>query len=348
MQTQGGHTRYQPETWKTGQPSDYGWDPELPERTDRQVMSGFPKLYSLLLIRHGTLVMERYYHGADADTLMDVRSVTKSFTGAAIGVAVKEGLIRSIEDTVGDYFPDEVFPPDGRVRSITIRELLTMSSGLYWKTGNKLGEAFINRLHRSKDWLRFIMRLPVDPERRGTFLYRSPDSHLLSCLISRVSGMKSSDFLKEKLFVPLGIWHWEWDDDPQGNTAGHVFLRMRSRDLAKLGMLYLNGGRWGEDELLPKDWVSDSMRAHLEGMETFGSYGFQWWCSSIGGIQASYALGHGGNFIIVLPELDCVMVAASEPKVSRWRDPRVLIEKVLLPACLDWPNLKNMMQMKPK
>lgn len=311
-----------------------GLDPALVRNLDREAEERYPKLYSVLVVKDGVLVAERYYRGAGPETLMDIRSVTKSFTGTAIGIALKEGIFCSLEDPLEEYVPEERFPSDNTVRGLTLRELLTMSSGLYWKTGNKLGEAFIQRFHRSKDWLKFILRLPVDPQRRGRFLYRSPDSHLLSCLITWAAGRNTSNYLKDRLFGPLGIRHWEWEEDPQGNTAGHISLKLRSRDMAKLGLLYLNGGLWNRNRILDEEWVSGALQPQVEGMPGFGGYGYHWWSSDIGGVKASYALGHGGNFIIVLPELGCVMVTASEPKVSRWRDPRKLAESVLLPACL--------------
>lgn len=318
--------------WEYTAPAEMGFDAQMLERADEYASANLPKLSSLLLIRRGYLLWERYYNGADRDSLMDVRSVTKSFTGAAVGLLWKEGLIGSPDDTIDRYLPEEAMPVHSEAGSVSIRELLTMTSGLYWKTGKKLGEAYIRRLHNSKDWLRFILRLPVVPELKGKFLYRSTDSHLLSILTTRVSGLKMASYLQQRMFGELGISLYDWPEDPQGHTAGHVFLQMTARDLAKLGLLYLAGGRWRTHEILPERWVTASLSPQTEGMPFFGSYGYQWWSSSIGGRKAAYALGHGGNFIIVLPELESVVVALSDPRVSRWRDPRRLVEKFILPA----------------
>lgn len=319
--------------WPESHPSDFGWDPALGERIDRYAAERLPKLHGFVLVCRGVLVLERYYNGSGPGTLMDVRSVTKSFTGAAVGLAIRDGLLGGVEDRIGTYLPPDSFSRASETPNLTIRELLSMSSGLYWKTGSKLGEAYIRRMHQSKDWLRFILRLPVDPEQRGRFVYRSPDSHLLSCLVTRVNGQSAAGYLKERLFVPLGITDYEWNSDPQGNTAGHVFLRMGCRDLAKFGQLMLDHGRWGGgSELIPESWVKASLRAQSGGMPSFGEYGYQWWIRRICGIRTAYAWGHGGNFIMLLPSLQAVAVAVSDPAVNRWRDPRSLMEQVVLPG----------------
>ncbi|WP_438448373.1 serine hydrolase domain-containing protein [Gorillibacterium sp. sgz5001074] len=325
--------------WERTHPSELGWIGDLEERTDRYAASKLPKLLGFLLAAQGCLVMERYYNGADGNTLMDVRSVTKSFTGAAVGMAINDGLLEGTACRVGEYLAEDAAASGSSVSDLTLFELLSMTSGLYWKTGNKLGEAYLGRWHKSKDWLRFILRLPVDPEMRGRFLYRSPDSHLLSCLMTRVTGKPTSIYLKERLFDPIGIEGYEWAEDPQGNTAGHVFLKMKSRDLLRFGQLILNGGRWGKESVLPEPWIRESHNPRSEGLPGFGQYGYQWWIKPVAGVRAVYAWGHGGNFIMLLPELDSVAVAVSDPSVNRWRDPRTLMEQVIIPGMKRNPAL---------
>lgn len=312
-----------------GEPGDYGFAFDLADRTDRYVEARLPKLFSVLMIHKGIVILERYYHGAGPDTLFDLRSVTKSFTSAAVGMALADGYIKDLDDPIRFYLPDHVFPTGELVRSITVRELLTMTSGFYWRTGSKLGEAYVPRMHRCKDWLRFILRLPVDPASRGSFLYRSPDSHLLSCLISSASGRKMSEYLDKKLFHPMSILPGEWEEDPQGHTAGHIHLKLNARDMAKFGWLYMSGGIWEGQELLPRRWTEDSLTPHSRGQEGFGEYGYQWWIGSVAGRRAGYAWGHGGNFIMLFPSIETVIAGASDPKVNRWRDPRKLLEEVI-------------------
>ncbi|ANE48896.1 hypothetical protein SY83_12725 [Paenibacillus swuensis] len=291
-----------------------------------------PKLYSFVLVRNGSLVHERYFNETSAETPMDLRSATKSVMSLLIGIAIEEGLL-SLDAKVYDYFPDWVpaqIPP--AAEETTVRHLLTMTSGLHWQTGARLGERWIHRMHASKHWVKFILRLPVDPARRDAFLYRSPDSHLLSAILTRVSGMPAHEYAQAKLFAPLGIAGTAWRADPQGHTAGHIGLRLTARDMAKLGQLVLREGDWHGRRVVPAAWIRDAVRPHTEGLPGVGRYGYQWWSGAVGGQEAVFALGHGGQLIYVFPALDLVAVFTGDPDVRRWKHPRALLERYVLPG----------------
>jgi CubicO group peptidase (beta-lactamase class C family) len=316
--------------WETALPEEAGMDAEGLKELDQYVPKELPKLRSLLLIRKGRLVLENYYGGANADTLMDVRSVTKSFTGTAVGIALEEGLLHK-DSPLSACLPEATLRRE--TGNTSIHDLLAMTSGLYWKTGPKLGEAYIYRLHRSKDWFRFIARLPVEPDSKGSFRYCSPGSHLLSCIVSYATGSCMEGYLRSRLFEPLGIKEYEWATDPQGHTAGHVFLKMKSRDMAKLGQLYLGRGQFGGIEIFSPQWALSAAGKQSEGLPGFGAYGYHWWITCLGGQIAHYAWGHGGTLIMIIPELELVAVCASDPQVNRWRDPRPMIENLIIPTC---------------
>jgi CubicO group peptidase (beta-lactamase class C family) len=173
----------------TGTCEEEGVHAALLDQADREIKAKFPKMRSFLLLRHGKLIWERYYNGHEASSLSDLRSATKSFTSTLIGIAMARGDIpgpdTAVHKLLPKYLPRRTNP---LLEQITIRHLLTMTSGLYWQTVKKLGEAFIRRFHRSKSWPSFALRLPVQEDQLGVFQYRSVDSHLLSVLLTQCCG----------------------------------------------------------------------------------------------------------------------------------------------------------------
>ncbi len=320
--------------WLTGSPREHGLDEAALRELEARVKEQMPKLLSALVARHGNLVYERYWNGADRDTQMNVRSVTKSFTGTLIGIAIGEGRISGVTAPAASFFTREELPRelDERKAATTLEHLLTMTSGFYWVTGNKLGERHLNRMHESRDWARFIWRLPVMESGRGQFQYRSPDSHLLSVILTRACGCSAMEYAQDRLFRPLGLGPLEWPADPQGNSAGHVFMQLKARDMLKLGQLYLQRGRWEGRQLVPESYIRHATAAQTSGHPGYGAYGYQWWNATYDGVRYYFAQGHGGQYIFVVPKLELVVVFTGDPSVSRWKSPRVLFEQLLLPA----------------
>lgn len=236
--------------------------------------------------------------------------------------------------TLGDLFP-ALLPRTASeaLRRTTLRQLLGMTSGLHWITGKRLGEKLIPRLHRSAHWVRFALRLPVNPDTRDAFQYRSVDSHLLSAAVTAAAGRSAAALAQEALFAPLGIAAPSWEADPQGITAGHIGLALTGRDLAKLGWLHAAGGVWEGRRLLPEAFVRQALTPHTEGLPAFGRYGWQWWIArTASGEPARCMLGHGGQAVFVLPERRLVAVFTANPRVSRWKHPLRLLERFVLPA----------------
>jgi CubicO group peptidase (beta-lactamase class C family) len=323
--------------WTIASPQEANLDPEPLNQADENIRSGFPKMRCFLVAKDGALVFERYYGGADPETPLDLRSATKSVTAA---VAALAGVLGGFENddakppTLEALFA-ELLPRAASedVRATTTRQLLAMTSGLHWKTGQRLGEAFVPRLHRSKHWVRFALRLPVDPATRGAFVYRSVDSHLLSAAVTATTGRRAAEVAQEAIFGPLGIAPPPWEAYPQGVTVGHVGLALTGRDLAKLGWLHATGGVWEGRRLLPPGYVRLAFAPLGEGLPAFGRYGGHWWIARAAtGECVRCALGHGGQLVFVAPERRLVAVFAADPKVSRWKHPLSLFERYVLAA----------------
>ncbi|HZG76110.1 MAG TPA: serine hydrolase [Paenibacillus sp.] len=326
--------------WTTASPAEANLDPALLAQADEVIRASFPKMRCFLVAKDGALVFEHYYGGADEATPLDLRSATKSVTAAVAACAgVLGGFEQDADATPAPPTLEALFAEllpraaSEDVRATTTRQLLAMTSGLHWKTGQRLGEAFVPRLHRSKHWVRFALRLPVDPATRGAFVYRSVDSHLLSAAVTATTGRRAQDVAQEALFDPLGIAPPPWEADPQGVTVGHVGLALTGRDLAKLGWLHATGGVWEGRRLLPPGYARHAFTPLGEGLPAFGRYGGHWWIARAAtGEAVRCALGHGGQLVFVVPERRLVAVFAADPKVSRWKHPLSLFERYVLAA----------------
>ena len=331
--------------WRRADPTAVGMRPELLADLEREVSARFGRIRAVLINRGGQLVFERYFGGCGQDDAHLVASVTKSVLSALVGIAIDRGFIRGVDQRVLDFFPD--YAPGGHERlkrRLTLKHLLTMTAGFQWRTGPRGHELFLDRLRRSRDWVAFILNLPVKEGALGTFQYNSAAAHLLSAIITRSTGRCAREFAATHLFGPLGIDlpaddtpHGQsraavfgnrgvsWPTDPHGNSIGGWGLVLRPRDMARFGLLYLNRGRWNGAQIVPTRWVEESVTPHTPG------YGYLWWLRDVNGVFVFSAAGRGGQHIFCVPEHELVVVVASEPG-ERFRDPWPLLEDFVLPA----------------
>jgi CubicO group peptidase (beta-lactamase class C family) len=238
-------------------------------------------------------------------------SVTKSFTSTLIGIAIGRGHITGVEQPVLELFPGRsVASVDARKRAMTLEDLLTMSSGLDCDAGNN--EITLIRMRMSPDWVQFMLDLPMRDDPGSRFEYCSGGSYLLAAIVGESTGKSALEFGRQHLFGPLGIADVSWPVDPQGvHNHGWGDLYVGPHDMAKLGLLYLHGGLWDGEQLLPVGWVEAVTRKHVSFFlrrllrQDFDGYGYQWWIGSSGFYAAR---GRGGQRIYVIPGLDMVIV----------------------------------------
>ena len=307
-------------------------------------------------MRHGYLVYENYWHGLDQADGHDVRSVTKSVVGTLVGIAIAEGKIKSLEQTVGELLPAEL-PKDAdpRMAGVTVKQLLTMTSGLNGDDESSGGDPRIeDAMAKSPDWVRHILGRRLETEPGTHFAYSNASSHLLSAIVANVSGQSTLGYARSKLFEPLGIptdkafepalnqvdaatlkaydrASVAWPVDPQGYHYGAAYLRLPARDLAKFGYLYLNGGQWDGNQLIPADYVAAATSVQGTSPNLSMGYGWHWWVAIEDGHHTFSARGRGGQFIYVVPDLDLVTVITSDLEKSGV-DPRILITRSIVPA----------------
>jgi CubicO group peptidase (beta-lactamase class C family) len=350
---------YWPTTgWRTAAPDEQGMAPAVLGDLDTMVPDLYPQVRSVLVVRHGHLVYERYWQGADAGDGHTSYSVTKSFVSALVGIALGEGRLRSLDQTVEELLAGHLpADADPRLRRVTVKQLLTMTSGLAGDDSSLAGDDRVSdRMAQSRDWVRHILgrRLETSPGER--FAYSSASSHLLSAVVADATGKSTLAYARAKLFGPLGIAtgdayqptvdHWPpteaeieaferapvaWPRDPQGYHYGGAFLRLPARDLAKLGYLYLNGGRWDGTQVVPADYVRASTQRQSDPPVGPGGYGYQWWVTNETGHDSFRAMGFGGQLIQVIPDLDLVVVITSDADQER-NDAPNLVPAVIVPA----------------
>jgi CubicO group peptidase (beta-lactamase class C family) len=290
------------EGWQTSTPEEQGMDSELLAQAMDSLMES-SGVHSVLVIRHGYVVLDAYFDPFTEGSLHDLASVTKSFTATLIGVAINQGYIESVQQPVLSFFPErDIANIDANKEAMTLEDLLTMQSGLDCVG---IGEHTLYQMAESPDWVQFALDLPMAQKPGTHYVYCGPNTHLLSAVIQEATGMSALEFAQQQLFGPLGISDVIWPSDPQGVTVGWGDLRMAPHDMAKLGYLYLHDGVWDGQRLLPEGWVQAATTPYTRttGLE---QYGYSWWLPEPG---IYHAMGNGGQYIYVVPDQDLVVVA---------------------------------------
>ena len=318
--------------WKTASLDEVGLDRRVVERGVSEIQGGaFGEIHSFLIVRYGKLVFEEYWSGDayfntylfgvrtdfDKDTIHNLASVTKSITSAIFGIAVDRGDIESVDEKVMDYFPEYDGWADEGKSGVTVGHLLTMTSGIAY---DEFSYSFndprndTNRLHFSLDPIRFILNKPMFADPGAQFHYNSGSTVLLGEIIRRATGMRMDRFAEEYLFGPLGIKDYKWRMLTPNIVYACGDLKLRPRDIAKIGQLFLQRGNWKGKQLISREWVDKSTAWHGSPPDALSGYGYQWHILKHYDQHLSrelyiyFASGYGGQAIIVTPELDLVVV----------------------------------------
>ena len=292
--------------WPRSTPEAQGIDSVRLTEMLGEVLEKNVAIDALLVIRNGRLVLESYRYPNTSTTLHSIYSCTKSFISALIGIALEQGKLKNVQQQVVDFFSDyRIVNLDKAKKDMTLRDLLTMSSGFRW-LGGMPEEPTFDEWTGSSDWVGYVLDRPLETAPGTRFTYNSGGSHLLSAILQRSVGMTAEAFARQYLFQPLGITDWYWQSDPQGVSTGGFGLRLRPLDMARLGYLYLHHGNWNNRQVVPAQWCSESVKKQIAagGQWLSDGYGYQWWVDDQGYYMA---LGYGGQYIIVVPnqQLSC-------------------------------------------
>jgi len=281
---------------------------------------------SFMLIRHGRVVAEAWWAPYDAETPHILYSLSKSFTSTAVGLAISEGKL-SLDDQVLKFFPDDAPPqPSDNLRAMRVRDLLRMA------TGNQTEAQLRDAATKDEPWTRIFLAHPV-PFKPGThFLYNSPGTYMLSAIVQKVTGMTVLDYLRPRLFEPLGFKDPSWVTSPQGISAGAYGLMVRTEEIARFGQLYLQKGAWRGRQLVPAAWVQEATSLKTANGSAPTSdwdqgYGYQFWRCRHNAYRGDGAFG---QYCIVIPEQDAVVAITSG--VRNMQSVMNLVWDKLLPA----------------
>ncbi|GKQ55056.1 serine hydrolase [Bradyrhizobium sp. Ce-3] len=295
--------------WETSTPEQQGMDSAA---LAKLVATGTARSFdSLLVTRHGRLVLDAYYAPFTADMPHAINSSTKAVVSTLLAIAYKDGLLDRLDHPMLDFFSDRsIADLDERKKAITVQHLLNMTSGLDWDEGFQGGrEQSLRDMGKSPDWVQFILDRPMAHAPGEAFYYNSGGSHVLSAIVSKLTGKSTADYAQERLFGPLGIAPPFWRRDPQRLSIGGFGLAMQPRDMAKIGYLYLRNGAWEGKQLLPADFLDAINHASVDMHSRFDPslrYVNQFW--AIPDKHVYMTVGYHCQVIMVLPERDIVAV----------------------------------------
>ncbi|EJR54103.1 hypothetical protein IIM_02159 [Bacillus cereus VD107] len=309
------------------------------EQLDCMIKEDYKNINGMLVVQKDNVIFEKYYNGHGSGDTFHVASVTKTIISALIGICVDKGYIKSVDQKVMEFFPEYYCNSS----EITVRHLLTMIAPYPYADWQEP----LEELCTQKDWVEYTLNRIGQGGEIGSFKYSSAGAHLLSAIITSVTGKSAREFANEYLFQPIGmrgipnynmkVFGFDdlfgkdvkgWVHDPNGISTGGWGLTLTVRDMAKFGRLYLNEGTYDGKQILSKSWVKESTEMNPN------QYGYLWWLREEDGVFSYCAMGDGGNVICCIPEKELVVVIASEiiPNAGdRWK----LIKDCILPYLKD-------------
>jgi Beta-lactamase len=287
------------------------------------------ELHSFMILRHGKVIAEGWWNPYKPSLRHSLYSASKTFTSTAVGFAVSENKLK-ITDKIISFFPHEL--PDtisANLAALTVRDVLIMSDGMNPEP---------KQAAKSKNWVKLFLAAPVANKPGSVFLYNSMGTFMLSAIIQKVTGQKVVDYLKPRLFDPLGISGMDWEENLMGMNTGGWGLRVKTEDMAKLGQLYLQKGLWNGNQVIPSSWIEEATTAKIiqhpdmpqskkDSSDWEQGYGYQIWRSRHHSYRADGAFG---QYILVLPDMDAVI--AIQEETPNMQDELNLVWNVLLPA----------------
>lgn len=324
------------DTWKSTLPESVGMSSEKLSGMFDKIESDSSNIETILIIRKSFIILEASKH--DLGRLHPVYSSTKSVTSALFGIAISKGYIKNINQSALEYFPEILKKnDDSRKQNISLKHLLTMSSGLKWpeiKSYYADPKNPVFQMKASDDWVDFVFKQPLSQEPGSIFNYNSGGAHVLLAVMNK-SGIDVPAFTQKHLFAPLGISETEyiWAPGTGGIPNGSHGLYIKTRDFAKFGYLVLKGGFWEQEQIISKSWIEESTTRQIKmtwGGMVADHYGYQWYVQPFG----FNSLGNGGQYLFVIPKLDLVIVFLGNLANNDLNIPVELVKDFIIPAVM--------------
>lgn len=293
---------YPTKCWKK-ENSEHNINVEIIHTLNNMIEKDFSHLKSVLIVKKGSIIYEKYLNSYSQDTLYETACMSKSFLSAVIGTAIQKNLIKNLDTKVVDIFSKDVPENiDKNFYKITLKHLLTKTSGIKWP-----GPNYQFPENEQFNDIRLPFSLKVEDEPGKVFKYK-PDPHILIYVIEKLSGMDFISYVDNNLFSKLGIKDYFWNT----NFYKDGFLSLKTRDIAKLGYLYLNNGLWENQQLISSEYIQESTSEHVYGnFPESNPYGYLWWVNDIENHKAFHAGGFGGQALYVIPDLQVIFVITS-------------------------------------
>lgn len=318
----------------SGQLSESGLDTNLIQQMIERIIKGtYPDVHGILLVKDGKLVLEEYFYEYDSHKLHQLRSASKTFISALVGIANDQGFIQNLNDPVLPFFPEyQLANLSSEKKAITIKNMLTQQSGLACNDydPNSLGNE--TKIYPSEDWVKSVLDLPMTEIPGQKANYCSGNTMVLGRIVEKASRLPLKDFANKYLFAPMGIRNFQWNFVlNQSNQDDFGQLHLAPRDMAKFGLLYLNKGKWNGKQIISPRYITESLSQHsvVSGI----NYGYLWWLESLVSNEISFkgmaAKGNGGQRIFLWPELNMLAVITSGNYNTQSSSNKMLIECVL-------------------
>jgi len=303
--------------WQVSPPEAEGLDPDLVAALYYDAAQ-LDTLYSVLVIKDGTLIAEGYFNGGSVDQKTLLQSVSKSYISALVWLATEEGCLSGIDARLVDFFPEiagQVTDPGKE--QITVEDMLQMRSGY---PDEETNEEYLDALYWGV-YPPLIEEFPLVCEPGTCFNYSNLTYSWLAILLSRSCEADLRSFAQENLFGPLDTEVGDWLKDREGNYIGSGGIHTTARDAARFGQLYLDGGAYEGTQIISSEWVENSLQSYSENAKDYGrslvfkelGYGYGWWTATVGDHDFNFAWGHGGQLIVLLEDLDMVVVTTADP-----------------------------------
>jgi CubicO group peptidase (beta-lactamase class C family) len=322
--------------WETVTPESQGILSEDLDSLVDYIESNGIGIHSVIIYKNGTIPYEKYFDPFNKDVLHNLKSTSKGIISALTGIALEEGYIDSLGESVLSYFPEYEVKDSTEKSDITLRHLLTMTSGLKWNENdlNSMYTFFVDKRIAKR-----VLNLPLESEPGTSFNYNTGLTHLLSVIIAKASGMSTLELAEEYIFDPLNIQNVQWNTDREGYHIGGSELFLTPRAMTKFGVMYLHDGEYQGQQIIPEDWVIESKSTQVEGLFHGANiqYGYLWWLD-IGNPLFTYlddesrflAMGARGQRIFICPQQDAVVVITADQGDESQCD--ILIRDFILPA----------------
>jgi CubicO group peptidase (beta-lactamase class C family) len=280
----------------------------------------------VVIVRSGDIVFEYYRTGVNPNELQPAPAVAKVLTSGLVGTAIDRKLLNGIDQKIAPFFT-EYKKKDKQFDKLTLKHLLTMTAGFRWGEKYELAE-WKKSPNPMQTAVSRVIEFPPGPN----FVYDTPSIHLLSKVMSKATGMSLEKHAEGRVFKPLGITEWKWPADPQGYTpAGHG-LELKTRDVAKIGYLYLRKGMWEGSQLISPEWVKASTQQQTLGLYEIARYGHLWWVTTARTSDAYFAWDYSGQYLFVVPALDVVVATTADELYQNGTGDTGIVGAFIVPA----------------